>query len=272
MQRKTDVINEEKWNEILHACDAAKNRCLLTNPQSRFMNDKDREIFNDIYSKAIRGRDWSIYNEETVQVFKECLPDVNLLSSMAEDVLLEALDKWCQRNEIEKEKRIAVQEALIKMRAEMDLALQEQEKKLRAEKDEAVRKAVQEKVLELAAKGAASPTPIVELSDESAKKVARLTGAEVKKFIKPGRGSKNTRFSDETKAACLQIWKECKRNTEVKKHANKRKVSYKDVFEYAKKELEKKGINSADEFRRALGAASDKKHRESPAVKEKKPQ
>ena len=52
---------------------------------------------------------------------------------MAKDVLLEALDKWCQRNEIEKEKRNAVQEALTKMRAEMDLALKEQEMKLRAE-------------------------------------------------------------------------------------------------------------------------------------------
>ena len=40
MQRETDVINEEKWSEILQACDAAKHRCLLTNPQSRFMNDR----------------------------------------------------------------------------------------------------------------------------------------------------------------------------------------------------------------------------------------
>lgn len=119
------------------------------------MNDKDRELFNDIYSEAIRGRDWSIYNDETLQVLKGIHIDDNLLDEMAKDVLLEALDKWCQRNEIEKEKRNAVQEALTKMRAEMDLALKEQEMKLSAEKDEAVQKAVQEKVLELAAKGAA---------------------------------------------------------------------------------------------------------------------
>lgn len=120
---------------------------------------------------------------------------------------------------------------------------------------------------------AAPPTThVVELSDESAKKVARLTGAEVKKFIKPGRGSKNTRFPDETKEACVRIWEKYKGNPEVKKRAQKRKVKHEDVFEYAKKELEKIGISSADEFKSALGAASDKKHRESPAVKEKKPQ
>lgn len=272
MQRKTDVINEKKWNEILHACDAAKHRCLLTSPHSSFMNDKDRELFNDIYSEAIRGRDWSIYNDETLQVLKGIHIYDNLLDEMAKDVLLEALDKWCQRNEIEKEKRIAVQEALIKMRAEMDLALQEQEKKLSAEKDEAVQKAVQEKVLELAAKGAASPTPIVELSDESAKKVACLTSTEVKKFLKPGRGSKNTRFPNETKEACVRIWEKYKGNPEVKKLAQKRKVSHKDVFEYAQGELEKIGIHSADEFHRVLGAASDKKNKESYAVKKKKPQ
>ena len=120
---------------------------------------------------------------------------------------------------------------------------------------------------------AAPPTThIVELSDESAKKVARLTGAEVKKFIKPGRGSKNTRFSDETKTECLRIWEKYKDNPEVKELAPKRKVSHDDVFEYAKGELEKIGIHSAKEFSRALGAASDKKHRESPAVKKKKPQ
>ena len=120
---------------------------------------------------------------------------------------------------------------------------------------------------------AAPPTThIVELSDESAKKVARLTGAEVKKFIKPGRGSKNTRFSDETKAKCSQIWETYKDKSEVKEHAQKRRIGHKDVYECAKKKLEEIGISSADEFHRALGAASDKKHRESHAVKKKKPQ
>lgn len=120
---------------------------------------------------------------------------------------------------------------------------------------------------------AAPPTThIVELSDESAKKVARLTGAEVKKLIKPGRGSKNTRFPNETKEACVRIWEKYKGNPEVMKLAQKRKVSHKDVFKYAKGELEEIGIHSAEEYHRAIGAASDRKHRESPAVKEKKPQ
>ena len=126
-------MDDKKWEEILQACEAAKRRCLLTNPNSSYIQGEERKLFDKIYSEAIRGRDWSIYNDETLQVLKEIHIDDNLLDAMAKDVLFEALDKWCQRNEIEKEKRIAVQEALIKMRAEMDLALQEQEKELRAE-------------------------------------------------------------------------------------------------------------------------------------------
>jgi hypothetical protein len=111
--------------------------------------------------------------------------------------------------------------------------------------------------------------PAVELGDESVEKLAREMCTVVKKVIKPGRGSKNTHFPDETKASCLRIWEIYKDKWEVKKHAHKHKVSYKDVFKYAEKELEEIGIRSADEFRRALGAASDKKHRESHAMKEK---
>ena len=122
-----------KWEEILQACDAAKRRCLLTNPQSSFMNDEEKKLFKEIHSAAILERDWSVYNKDTVQVIKEFLPDFNLLDTFAEDVLIEALDKWCQRIENDKDKCKTVQETIIKMRAEMALVLQEQEKTLRAE-------------------------------------------------------------------------------------------------------------------------------------------
>ena len=69
----------------------------------------------------------------------------------------------------------------------------------------------------------------------------------------------------------MRIW-DYRTKDAVKELAYKRKVRHEDVFEYAKDELEKIGITSADEFRRVLGAASDKKHRESHAMKKKKPQ
>ena len=115
-------------------------------------------------------------------------------------------------------------------------------------------------------------TAVVEIDGASMKKLAGATAAAVKKAIKPGRGSKNVRFPDETKEQCQGIWEKYKDNPEVKKHATRRKVSHNDVFEYAKTELaglEPVHILTADEFKRALGAKSDKKYRNSPAVRKK---
>lgn len=112
----------------------------------------------------------------------------------------------------------------------------------------------------------------VEIDGASIKKLAGATAAAVKKAIKPGRGSKNVRFPDVTKEQCQGIWKRYKDNPEVKKHAIRRKVSHNDVFEYAKTELaalKPVHISTADQFKRALGAKSDKKYRNSPAVREK---
>ena len=169
-------MDDKKWEEILQACDAAKHRCLLTNPNSSYMKGADGILFDTIYSEAIRGRDWSIYNDETLQVLKELHIDGNLLDSMAEDVLLEALDKWSQMIG-EEETRIVVQKVIIMMRKEMNLALQEQEKKLSAEKAKAVQKAVQEKVQELAAKGAA--LEVSKQPDASEPKKGRHSGRSV---------------------------------------------------------------------------------------------
>ncbi len=119
--------------------------------------------------------------------------------------------------------------------------------------------------------GAKPPVP-VEVADDSVKKLAGATGAAVKKAIKPGRGSAKERFPEETKQQCQGIWEKYKDNPEVKKRAARRKVSHNDVFEYAKTELarlEPVHILTADEFKRALGAKSDKKYRNSPAVRKK---
>ena len=115
----------------------------------------------------------------------------------------------------------------------------------------------------------------VEIDDGSVKKLADATGKSVKKAIKPGKGSANACFTPETKEKCRRIYDTYKDKPEVKQHAYKRKVSHADVFEYAKDELANlqppcQPIHSADEFRRALGALSDRKHRESLA-KMKKP-
>ena len=117
--------------------------------------------------------------------------------------------------------------------------------------------------------GVKPPVP-VEVADASVKKLAGATGAAVKKAIKPGRGSAKERFPEETKQQCQGIWEKYKDNPEVKKP--RRKVSHNDVFEYAKTELaglEPVHILTADEFKRALGAKSDKKYRNSPAVRKK---
>ena len=113
-------------------------------------------------------------------------------------------------------------------------------------------------------------TPVVELGDDSVKKLAEATGKSVKKAIKPGKGSSRERWPDETKKECVRIWGYRTKDA-VKERAYKRKVRHEDVFEYAKDELEKIGIRSADEFRRVLGAASDQNSRNSPA-RRKKPQ
>ena len=125
--------------------------------------------------------------------------------------------------------------------------------------------------VEIAKLGAKRPVP-VEVADDSVKKLAGATGAAVKKAIKPGRGSAKERFPEETKQQCQGIWEKYKGNLEVKKRATRRKVSHNDVFEYAKAELavlEPVHILTADEFKRALGAKSDKKYRNSPAVRKK---
>ena len=119
-----------------------------------------------------------------------------------------------------------------------------------------------------------APATTVSLDDDFVRKLAGATAAAVKKAIKPGRGSKNVRYPDVTKEQCQGIWEKYKDNPEVKKHANatRRKVSYNDVFEYAKTELarlEPVHILKADDFKRALGAKSDKKYRNSPTVREK---
>ena len=117
-----------------------------------------------------------------------------------------------------------------------------------------------------------TPATIVSLDDDFVRKLAGATGAAVKKAIKPGRGSANERFPEETKQQCQGIWEKYKNNLEVKKHATRRKVSHNDVFEYAKTELarlEPVHILTADDFKRALGAQSDKKYRDSPAVRKK---
>jgi hypothetical protein len=125
--------------------------------------------------------------------------------------------------------------------------------------------------VEIAKFGTKHPVP-VEVADDSVKKLAGATGAAVKKAIKPGRGSAKERFPEETKQQCQGIWEKYKDNLEVKKRATRRKVSHNDVFEYAKAELavlEPVHILTADEFKRALGAKSDKKYRNSPAVRKK---
>jgi len=125
--------------------------------------------------------------------------------------------------------------------------------------------------VEIAKLGAKQPIP-VEVADDSVKKLAGATGAAVKKAIKPGKGSSNERFPEETKRQCQSIWEEYKDNLEVKKHAIRHKVSHNNVFEYAKAELarlEPVAIRTANDFDRALGAKSDKKYRDSPAVRKK---
>jgi hypothetical protein len=116
-------------------------------------------------------------------------------------------------------------------------------------------------------------TAVVEIADASVKKLAGATGVAVKKAIKPGRGSKNVRYPDETKLQCQSIWGRCRVKEEVKRLAAGHKVSSDDVFEYAKVELarlEPVAIKTAAEFKRVLGAKSDKNYRESSAVRKKK--
>ena len=110
---------------------------------------------------------------------------------------------------------------------------------------------------------------VVEVDDAYVKKLAGATAMAVKKAIKHGRGSANVRFPEETKWQCQSIWERYKDNPEVKKCAHRRKVSHNDVFEYAKTELarlEPVPISTADKFKRVLGAISDKKYRNSPAL------
>lgn len=116
---------------------------------------------------------------------------------------------------------------------------------------------------------------VVELGEETVEKLARATGAAVKKAVKPGRGATNVRFPDETKKQCLKIWKSKEYREAAKQHvANGVKITHEAVFEVAKNKLTKlqpMPIATIDDFKRALGAASDKAHRESAAMK-KKPQ
>jgi hypothetical protein len=120
--------------------------------------------------------------------------------------------------------------------------------------------------------GAKPPMP-VEVADDSVKKLAGATGVAVKKAIKPGRGSKNVRYPNETKEQCLRIWGNKDYREAAKHHiANGRKITYEAVFEVAKNELAKlrpMPITTLVEFKRALGAKSDKKYRDSPAVRKK---
>jgi hypothetical protein len=117
-----------------------------------------------------------------------------------------------------------------------------------------------------------SAAMIVEINDNTVKKLAGATAAAVKKAIKPGKGASNEKYPEVTKQQCMIIWEVYRGKEVVREHASRRKVSYDDVFEYAKTELaelEPVHILTADDFKRALGAHSDKKYRESPAVRKK---
>ena len=108
-------------------------------------------------------------------------------------------------------------------------------------------------------------TAVVEIADASVKKLAGATGAAVKNAIKPGRGVKNVQYPEKTKWQCQSIWERCRVKEEVKRLAAGRKVSYDDVFKYAKAELarlEPVNITSAGQFRCVFGAKSDKEYAE----------
>ena len=119
-----------------------------------------------------------------------------------------------------------------------------------------------------------APETILAPGDDFVKKLAVATVAAVKKVIKPGRGSKNVRYPEETKWQCDSIWKYCRDNQEVKNHAAGHKVSYDDVFEYAKVKLARLKpvpIKDADQFRRVLDAISDKNYRNKTRREKEKP-
>ena len=113
----------------------------------------------------------------------------------------------------------------------------------------------------------------VEIADGSVRKLADATGRSVKKAIKPGKGAANERYA--FKDELMGIWKKYRDDGTLKESLN-HKVYHRDVFDYppAKKEivaLRKDPPIEFEEFNRALGAYSDRKHRRSPA-KRNKPQ
>lgn len=113
----------------------------------------------------------------------------------------------------------------------------------------------------------------VEIGEDSVRKLADATGKSVKKAIRPGKGSANERYKLKD---CFQaIWDKYKKDSKLKLCLN-HKVYHEDVFYYEPAHAEIVALRNDppitfDEFDRALGAASDKKHRESPAMKKNKP-
>ena len=115
-------------------------------------------------------------------------------------------------------------------------------------------------------------TPVlVDITASSVKELADATGKSVKKAIKPGKGTANERYK--LKDDFKRIWDKYSESAALKENLN-HKPSHRDVFNYfpAHKEISELRENppvTYEEFHRALGAYSDRKHRKSPATRKK---
>ena len=145
--RKKAMANDygigKKWEEtVLHAVEAARRRCVLTNPHTGNWDGEKTKRFNKHLSDEIKSRDWSILNDLGDDLLKEVselvaeikkphetllhknqsednkqIEKVNgcLLDAMAMDVLRGALERFY----IEEDKLKYAQDAVQKREEEL---------------------------------------------------------------------------------------------------------------------------------------------------------
>ena len=112
---------------------------------------------------------------------------------------------------------------------------------------------------------------LVEITEDSVKKLAYATGNAVKRAIRPGKGAANERYAH--KDELMRIWEKYSKDETLSGSIN-HKVYHRDVFNYPPANKEIAALKSdppitLEEFERSLGAFSDRKSRQSPAKRNK---
>ena len=78
-------------------------------------------------------------------------------------------------------------------------------------------------------------------------------GAKVDRIRSRSKRGRRARYGEAARAACLAYWDEARRNAEVK-HATNTRITRKSVFEYYRRELAARGIDTLNKFCAVLHA------------------